>query len=550
MPDLTNTERKFIHSLSMQLGLKSKSYGKGEDRRITVSKPKESKKIAGQSLGDDNEVAGDSILPSLNVGPSGTKALRCHLLKHPPTSIEEAESLLTGSSIVNSMITNVGKRGDAEHTRSDGDKDAADSALLEALDELNLRGSKTESVRRSSPRVGVDISRRIRRHEAAQKAKLVHPNFPKMLKQRRALPAYNFSKKICDTIYNNRVTVLSGDTGCGKSTQVPQFLLDDERIGPKASIVITQPRRISAISVAERVASERCEMAGGMVGYNVRLEGASTKDTQLLFVTPGVLLRRLQSSPDLVEFNIVIMDEVHERDKNTDFLMIALRELMSRKKDLRIVLMSATIQTNELMSYWSGIGDSEVVNYDTMTDSGVMAFESSMPAEISIPGRTFPVQEFFLEDVLAMTGFVDDSSAMFSSDMGRIESELSALLQKEKMDGPPQRRNKNKEKANANTATPSLSGDGSILTCVMCGKSDFRRPEELGEHVAMCDGGGGVTMEELEEKVRGIDISAVVRYDKVTEEAPTEKEDLAPTEKEDLLLNSPPSHFPWTNPGS
>ncbi len=83
-----------------------------------------------------------------------------------------------------------------------------------------------------------------------------------------------------------------------KSTQVPQFLLDDAQIGPTCNILITQPRRISAISVAERVASERCESAGQSVGYSVRLEGCSSKKTQLLFCTPGVLMKRLHPHDD------------------------------------------------------------------------------------------------------------------------------------------------------------------------------------------------------------------------------------------------------------
>jgi len=139
-----------------------------------------------------------------------------------------------------------------------------------------------------------------------------------------------------------------------------------------------------------------------MVGYQVRLEGRISKRTQLLFLTPGVLLKKFQSSPGLQEFTHVIIDEIHERDRYTKFLLIILRDLISRRSDLRIILMSATIQTNELMEYWSAINHLESVQENLVHD----LLHMNKPAEICIPGRTYPVQEFFLEDSLEMTGFV------------------------------------------------------------------------------------------------------------------------------------------------
>ena len=117
-------------------------------------------------------------------------------------------------------------------------------------------------------------------------------------------------------IANNAVTIISGETGCGKSTQIPQFLLD---ANPTASIVVTQPRRVSAISIAERVAhgqgysssssQDNDGGVGGQIGYQVRLESKTSRDTQLVFLTPGILLRRLKFSPTLNEFIHTIIDE-------------------------------------------------------------------------------------------------------------------------------------------------------------------------------------------------------------------------------------------------
>ena len=121
--------------------------------------------------------------------------------------------------------------------------------------------------------------------------------------------------------------------------------------------MIFEARRISAISIADRVGQEQCleKSIGGLVGYQVRLESASSKDTQLLFLTPGVLLRKLQSSPHLSEYTHIIIDEVHERDKYTDFLLITLRDLLPLRPELRLVLMSATLQVDALVKYFQNI---------------------------------------------------------------------------------------------------------------------------------------------------------------------------------------------------
>ena len=313
-----------------------------------------------------------------------------------------------------------------------------------------------------------------------------------------------------------------------KSTQVPQFLLDDPQIGPTCNILVTQPRRISAISVAERVASERCQAVGQSVGYSVRLESSHSKKTQLLFVTPGVLMKRLNpydssspfgdsnngifdgGGPDtnnaygenngntikrLAEFTHIIMDEIHERDKNTEFLMIALQDLLEERDDLQIILMSATMPTRELAEYWHGVGRKRLQRQKELTDgqsamegngendtSDWVNDESAMPVEINIPGRTFPVQEFFLEDVLAMTRFVNDVHGD-APDMDQIESDLMALLS-----GPTPAASKTSKNGKPNAVSSSLLQLENSLTCVMCNKSGFQCPEEFGTHVALCDG--------------------------------------------------------------
>lgn len=216
-----------------------------------------------------------------------------------------------------------------------------------------------------------------------------------MMDSRKTLPAWKKSQEILNTIETSQVIVISGETGCGKSTQTPQFILDNyftklqsaneivqsakSTIEP-VNIICTQPRRLSAIGVAERVAAERCEKIGNIVGYSIRLENKISKATRLTFCTTGILLRRLQSDPNLSSVTHIIIDEVHERSEESDFLLAILKDLLKIRKNLRVILMSATLNASLFSNYFG---------YAPL---------------LEIPGRTFPVEQLFLEDILERTG--------------------------------------------------------------------------------------------------------------------------------------------------
>ncbi|KAL1208261.1 DExH-box ATP-dependent RNA helicase DExH5 [Cardamine amara subsp. amara] len=206
----------------------------------------------------------------------------------------------------------------------------------------------------------------------------------RMVESRRSLPAFKQRDSVLKAISQNQVIVISGETGCGKTTQIPQFILESEieaNRGAFCNIICTQPRRISAMSVSERVAYERGEQLGESVGYKVRLEGVRGRDTRLLFCTTGVLLRRLLVDRNLRGVTHVIVDEIHERGMNEDFLLIILKDLLSRRPELKLILMSATLDAQLFSSYFGGTG------------------------VIHIPGFTYPVRSYFLEDILEMTGY-------------------------------------------------------------------------------------------------------------------------------------------------
>ncbi|XP_062157615.1 DExH-box ATP-dependent RNA helicase DExH3-like isoform X1 [Alnus glutinosa] len=210
------------------------------------------------------------------------------------------------------------------------------------------------------------------------------PEGQKMLELRRSLPAFKARDALLKAISENQVIVVSGETGCGKTTQLPQYILESEieaARGAVCSIICTQPRRISAMSVSERVAAERGEKLGESVGYKVRLEGVKGRDTRLLFCTTGILLRRLLLDRSLKGVTHVIVDEIHERGMNEDFLLIVLKDLLPRRPELRLILMSATLNAGLFSSYFGGA------------------------PTMHIPGFTYPVRAHFLENIIEMTGY-------------------------------------------------------------------------------------------------------------------------------------------------
>ncbi|XLU97179.1 hypothetical protein S245_011519, partial [Arachis hypogaea] len=228
------------------------------------------------------------------------------------------------------------------------------------------------------------LQKRSLRMRNMQRAWQESPEGKRMLEFRKSLPAFKEKEGLLQAIARNQVIVISGETGCGKTTQIPQYVLESEiesGRGAFCSIICTQPRRISAMAVSERVSSERGEPLGETVGFKVRLEGMKGKNTHLLFCTSGILLRRLLSDRNLNGITHVFVDEIHERGMNEDFLLIVLKDLLPRRPDLRLVLMSATLNA-ELFSNYFG----------------------SAPT-FHIPGFTYPVRAHFLEDVLEMTGY-------------------------------------------------------------------------------------------------------------------------------------------------
>ncbi|CAG9819856.1 unnamed protein product [Phaedon cochleariae] len=291
-----------------------------------------------------------------------------------------------------------------------------------------------------------ELAREDRRIVDRFQAKTKDAKYKQMLNGRQKLPAWNLKNDILNSISQSQVVVVSGETGCGKSTQVPQFILDEwlttynNNNNGHIEIICTQPRRISAIGVAERVADERVDKIGNTVGYQIRLESKMCSSTRLMFCTTGILLRRLEGEPTLPNVTHIIVDEVHERSEEryflsickkfkgrievfdeeysiwtnfliseydifqiSDFLLLILKELLQVRPDLKVILMSATMNASLFSEYF---GDIPV---------------------IEIPGRTFPVEQYFLEDILEATGYILEEGTEYCKKIRKDSDYMEAM---------------------------------------------------------------------------------------------------------------------------
>ena len=179
------------------------------------------------------------------------------------------------------------------------------------------------------------------------------------------LPIHALLPALREALVTHAVVIVCGATGSGKSTQLPQICLE---LWPEASIGMTQPRRIAARAVAGRIAQEQSVALGTRIGFQTRFDRQCAPDTRLKVMTDGILLQEIARDPRLSAYDVLIIDEVHERSLNIDFLLGYLRTLLPRRPDLRVVLMSATIEAERFAAF-----------FDT-------------PAMIDIPGATHPVE--------------------------------------------------------------------------------------------------------------------------------------------------------------
>ena len=190
------------------------------------------------------------------------------------------------------------------------------------------------------------------------------------------LPIWDARERILSVLRDHQVVIVVGETGSGKTTGLP-VILHEAGYAYQGKIGITEPRVIAATSVAEFVARQMNTKLGGLVGYQVRFDDTTANSTAIKFMTDGILLRELQLDPDLKKYSLIMVDEAHERSQNIDFVLGLLKDALKRRKDLRVVVASATIDHEKFSRYF---GDAPIVN---------------------VSGRMFPVSMVWSEGRIA-----------------------------------------------------------------------------------------------------------------------------------------------------
>ncbi|KAM7495013.1 hypothetical protein LguiB_029622 [Lonicera macranthoides] len=341
---LTKDERAVVHSLCRKRGMKSKSTGKGDQRRLSVYNGKTS--VATKK--------NDKVTSFFTFSEEAKYALHDLFTRYPPDDHDMSEKI------------------DDKHIVKREKRKMDDFFCKPSINKAQIAKKEASLIS--------EVKK--------------NPKLRQISEARSKLPITRFKDVIASTVESHQVVLISGETGCGKTTQVPQYLLDHMwGKGETCKIVCTQPRRISTISVAERISSERGETVGDTVGYKIRLESNGGWNSSIVFCTNGVLLRVLVSKgsdrvereasitmarDDVSDITHIIVDEIHERDRFSDLMLAILRDTLPSYPHLRLVLMSATLDAERFSQYFGGC------------------------PIIRVPGFTYPVKSFYLEDVLSL----------------------------------------------------------------------------------------------------------------------------------------------------
>jgi ATP-dependent RNA helicase DDX35 len=211
-------------------------------------------------------------------------------------------------------------------------------------------------------------------------------------KQRQRLPVYKYRTEILYLVENHATTIIVGETGSGKTTQIPQYLKEAGWAEGGRVIACTQPRRLAVQAVSARVAEEMGVNLGEEVGYTIRFEDHTTSGvTSVKFLTDGVLIREMMEDPLLTKYSVIMIDEAHERSISTDILLGLLKKIQRRRPELRLIISSATIEAKTMSNFFNS-------SKKRHAPEGSTPGPKLEPAILSVEGRGFSVKIHYVEE--------------------------------------------------------------------------------------------------------------------------------------------------------
>lgn len=314
----------------------------------------------------------DSLI--LQLDPNSSKELIARKIGNSVDVVRDPKSELAISAKEGSFVVKEKK------SKKERAKQAKDRSSLQGTAMGNVLGVENEEKKEHKEEEKVVEPEE--QEESAEQKRL------NIQQQRRSLPAFAVKNDLMRAISENQVTIVIGETGSGKTTQLTQFLYDEgyganlSQSKVKRMIACTQPRRVAAMSVAKRVSEEMNCKLGEEVGYSIRFEDKTSSDKTIIkYMTEGILLREFLVDQNLDNYSCIIMDEAHERSLVTDVLLGLFRVLLKRRKDLKLIVTSATMNADRFTNFFGGA------------------------PQFVIPGRTFPVDVMFSK--ISCTDYVE-----------------------------------------------------------------------------------------------------------------------------------------------
>ena len=315
-------------------------------------------------------------------------AIHAAKIRSSEKTAEKAAGKTADKTTENNAVKNGAQKSNADRKNSSRSASERNSNTSRS----NRRGGGNNRTRKQGGAQG-DNKGNQQKHPAPRR---YEPLIPEVITYPEELPVSERREDIMNAIHDNQVVIIAGETGSGKTTQIPKMCLD-LGLGAKGLIGHTQPRRLAARSVAERIAEELGQKIGKTVGYQVRFTSEVGEHSAIKLMTDGILLAEIQNDKLLRRYSTLIIDEAHERSLNIDFILGYIKRILPQRPDLKVIITSATIDPERFARHFSpsyvpgkGIVDENLSAEEREIAEAILPDDA--PPIIEVSGRTYPVE--------------------------------------------------------------------------------------------------------------------------------------------------------------